>query len=65
MYSYFKLPTRDQLKIDVKGYILIVVLNFLPAIGWDLGLNGRFLTAAVYLTPFYIAYQIIKIVKSR
>ena len=49
MFSYRKLSAKEQLKIDLKGYILAVGLYVLPSLGWDLGLSGRFLTAAVFL----------------
>ncbi|NIZ61323.1 hypothetical protein DL239_10090 [Sedimentitalea sp. CY04] len=65
VFSYRKLSAKEQLKINLKGYILAVVLYFLPSLGWDLGLSGRFLTAAVFLGPLYIIYQFIRVVRGR
>lgn len=64
-FSYKNLPPKEQLKIDLIGYALALILYCLPYVGVDLGGSDRFLRIAVFLGPFYIAFQCYRVLRQK
>ncbi|GAA6179766.1 hypothetical protein NBRC116594_12040 [Shimia sp. NS0008-38b] len=64
-FSYKNLNTKEQLRIDLIGYAAVLIFYFIPIPGLDDGVGDRFLRLAVYLGPFYLAFQFFKLLRNK
>ncbi len=64
-FSYRNLPPREQLKMDLMGYAIALGLYFLPYLGLDIGSADKYLRIAIFLGPFYIAFQLYRVLRQK
>lgn len=64
-FSYKNLPPREQLKMDLIGYVFALGVYSLPYLGLDIGSADKYLRVAVFLGPFYIAFQLYRVLRQK
>ncbi len=64
-YSYKNLTPKEQLRIDLIGYACVFVIFCLPYVGVEFGGSDRILRVAVFLGPFYLAFQFYRVLRQK